>query len=342
MIEDRAKIGDLELIIKGEEFEMKYKGRDAFESEEGLKAMLSLYKIGEIETENGKKFEFYGDVDDDFGKMERLGYSTNNVIATEGMVVKSYREVGNREPELLRLLGEIAPRVLGYGLYDGKYIQIITKRFNGEDVGKIIWENRQKYLRGEEWKEDMDEILFQIAQTVRKMHEILRKLGEERVKNEDVERWLENTISLAESAGLKLKNHSQLFSSQVDKEKIQIHGDMHFGQMLLHHGKIIITDFEGEPLYRKAEKLPPIRDIATLARALGYISRGEWDEWEKHGIEKIYEFYNSHIFTEREYYEWMFERALYEVNYEMKYRKENVDIPLKGAKRLGNLLGVLD
>ena len=111
--------------------------------------------------------------------------------------------------------------------------------------------------------------------------------------------------------------------------------------MLLHHGKIIITDFEGEPLMEKREKLPPIRDLATLGRALGYITEGAWDEWERAGVKKIYDFYHDDGYTENEYYEWMFQRALYETEYEVRYRKENIEIPLRGAKELGKILGVI-
>ena len=339
---DRAKIGDLELIVRDGKFEIKYRGKDAFESREGLKSVLSLYKGEEIKSEKGKKFEFHGEIKYDFEKMERLGYSTNNVIATENMVIKTYRNLGSREAELMRILGGIAPKVLGYGLYDGKYIQIITKRYSGEDVGKMIWENRKKFLNGDDWKRELDDILLLICETVAEMHGIMEKMGIERITSEDIKRWRENVEHLAKNAGVKLnKNAEKLFDSHIDKKKIEIHGDLHFGQMLFHHGKIIITDFEGEPL-EKREKLPYIRDMATLSRALGYISLGAWDEWERYGVKKIYEFYPNELFTEREYYEWMFQRALYELNYEKQFRKENMEIPLRGVNYIGRILEVID
>lgn len=57
--------------------------------------------------------------------------------------------------------------------------------------------------------------------------------------------------------------------------KIRTHQDLHLGQLIFTpRGQFFVLDFEGEPLRRgkeRKEKLPPLRDIATMLRSFGYV-----------------------------------------------------------------------
>lgn len=154
--------------------------------------------------------------------------------------------------------------------------------------------------------------------------------------------------------------------SYVGSLKLRIHQDFHFSQTLLSRsGDLVIVDFEGEPArpsWCASELEPGLRDLATLLRAISYISffalreatgwrleeakaallRGEGPvqrivEWGWEAVEIIAESYLRS--TPKSVcplvslddalellFPWFLERALYEAYYEGGYRPHLVQV----------------
>ena len=337
---DYAEIGELKLVIEcnssGYYFTPYYRGDNAMSSLEGIKALLNLYNMDEVKSLKGKKFVFRGELESAVEKISPMGYSTNYVVAIDDRVIKTYRKIGSREPEVMIHLENIAPRVLGWGKYDGKFIQIVTERIVGMDMGRLFYESYKNFVeRGEIIKPPVKDV----AQVIAMMHKKLEKFGVEKICEDDIVRWRNYVESMIKFANVDY-SPMKLFMGMRDKEKILTHQDLHLSQMLLRNGRIYIVDFEGEPLRkRRDEKLQPVRDISTIARAIGYITRGAWDEWERMIVENIYEEYRrkcNYSFDRIDYADWIIEKAIYEINYELKYRPEMVKIPRKGLENAIN------
>ena len=119
----------------------------------------------------------------------------------------------------------------------------------------------------------------------------------EKVKPEDIERWIDGVVSRAERAFDQLAHFrieeadkplvdrimaeranlrsrlSSLLPAAVDIYNIRHHGDFHLGQMLIVRDDIFIIDFEGEPrrtLDERRMKAPAARDVAGLLRSIDY------------------------------------------------------------------------
>ncbi|BAA81322.2 hypothetical protein APE_2310.1 [Aeropyrum pernix K1] len=132
---------------------------------------------------------------------------------------------------------------------------------------------------------------------------------------------------------------------------MQTHGDLHLYQVLVSRsGRIVVTDFEGEPSRQPAgamEKEHPERDLAALLRSLDYASvlaaqalggrtvesaietaRGELRGWVEASYRIVEASYvdtlsraglPGEVSRERLAF-WLVERASYEIVYELKYR----------------------
>ncbi len=147
---------------------------------------------------------------------------------------------------------------------------------------------------------------------------------------------------------------------------IRIHGDYHLGQLLRAEGDFYILDFEGEParpLEERRLRENALRDVAGMLRSLEYAVLASWQEHT--GTDPDYApwidallrwsemtFLDAHADTaedasflppapERYSFLWayLFQKAIYEVRYELNHRPDWAWLPLRGLRRL---LGQVD
>jgi maltose alpha-D-glucosyltransferase / alpha-amylase len=152
----------------------------------------------------------------------------------------------------------------------------------------------------------------------------------------------------------------------IETYKTRYHGDYHLGQVLVVQNDVVITDFEGEPgrpLAERCAKHSPLRDVASMLRSFNYAVHSELREliaelnadqnvleahanaWEQEVRTRFLEGYQQAaagaagipkdpaeaqalitLFT--------FEKALYELRYELDNRPAWADIPLRGLLAL--------
>jgi predicted trehalose synthase len=126
---------------------------------------------------------------------------------------------------------------------------------------------------------------------------------------------------------------------------IRVHGDLHLGQLLLgSNGAWNVVDFEGEPLRPIAERSKPdspARDIAGMLRSFDYAaeSSGAFDaDWLDAARTAFLAGYRScraiSAADARMITAYELEKALYELQYEAKFRPSWIAIPLNGIRRL--------
>ena len=141
-------------------------------------------------------------------------------------------------------------------------------------------------------------------------------------------------------------------------DKIRIHGDYHLGQVLKTRDGFVVIDFEGEPARPLAErrlKSSALKDVAGMIRSFAYAdgasrtgARNTDDEAVARQLRRSFvEAYlesalvrdASFLPRDREAVEaWIdffeFEKALYEVEYEVNNRPGWAHIPLRGMLRI--------
>ena len=161
-----------------------------------------------------------------------------------------------------------------------------------------------------------------------------------------------------------LNRIKKLNQGLIDSLKIRIHGDLHLGQVLFTGKDFVVVDFEGEParpLSERRIKRSPLRDVAGMIRSFDYavctsyrkiiLLRPDLDEFLEPLAAPICKALGS-VFL-RAYLErcggaefipsdpekikilleaFLFEKALYEVRYEMDNRPDWLYVPLKGIR----------
>jgi maltose alpha-D-glucosyltransferase/alpha-amylase len=146
-----------------------------------------------------------------------------------------------------------------------------------------------------------------------------------------------------------------------DHTCIRIHGDYHLGQVLRADGDFYILDFEGEParpLEERRRRENALRDVAGMLRSLEYAVLAAWQDHT--GTDPSYAdwvdallhwadttFLDAYADTvgdasflpppdSRYAFLWayLFDKALYEVRYELNHRPSWAWLPLRGLRRL--------
>ncbi len=167
--------------------------------------------------------------------------------------------------------------------------------------------------------------------------------------------------------------------ASVGTVKTVTHADLHLGQVLRSRqdGSLFYIDFEGEPERlpgQRSVRLPPLRDVATMARSFAYVKHGAWRDclggdpraalkamrphdlspglrevlgrlqaWEDAAVRRFSGRYLARTslypeidqaMAQRIIWGWTMEKALYELRYELKHRPANFLIPVEGILSL--------
>ena len=181
--------------------------------------------------------------------------------------------------------------------------------------------------------------------------DIMKNLGNAKRKIYDI---IKNNVDFD-----KIKNTTKYIVSRNNVFKIRVHGDYHLGQVLL-GDKLYIIDFEGEPMRVMNERIKKhcaLKDVAGMIRSLGYlisfinkdnyINSGDMDKIRntiKSNFVSSYrnETKNLNLYPENvdEFNEllniYIFQKASYELLYEMNNRPSWIYIPLNEINSILN------
>jgi maltose alpha-D-glucosyltransferase / alpha-amylase len=156
------------------------------------------------------------------------------------------------------------------------------------------------------------------------------------------------------------------WNAHYDGLKIRHHGDFHLGQVLIAKDDAYILDFEGEPrrtLEERRAKAPPARDVAGFLRSIDYAAYAALDRapdlgaeeraavgqklrgWVERLSDAYWESYRETIGETRLWPAdqnqtralldlFLFEKVLYEIEYELTNRPSWSHIPLEATLRL--------
>jgi maltose alpha-D-glucosyltransferase/alpha-amylase len=154
--------------------------------------------------------------------------------------------------------------------------------------------------------------------------------------------------------------------------KIRIHGDFHLGQVLLTRNDVVIIDFEGEPgrsFEERRARQSPLRDVAGMLRSFSYARESGLrlaatnadeaahfaplaDAWEREARAAFLQGYEGALARSAKAFPteaaaldptrgllglFLFEKALYELRYELGNRPDWVGIPLRGLLAMAGL-----
>jgi len=204
----------------------------------------------------------------------------------------------------------------------------------------------------------LNKLLYQLDNRINLLENNLNKLSEK--SRAFAEQFLENKGKVKSAI---INFNEELLSSS----RIRIHGDYHLGQVIMQEDDFFILDFEGEPestIRDRKVKQPPLKDVAGMCRSFHYAVYATVFKHEEYGLTEevmaeaggrfyravVSIFLNTYINTSMDlglnigykkeisfllrYH--LFEKAIYELGYELNSRPDWVVIPLKGISQIIN------
>lgn len=159
----------------------------------------------------------------------------------------------------------------------------------------------------------------------------------------------------------------KILSENTSSKIIRIHGDYHLGQVLYTGSDFIILDFEGEPdksLGQRRLKYSPLKDVAGMLRSFSYAAyavlynqyqndkslQTQLEPWAKEWYNYVGRIFLDVYFDEIKDADilesmddllplmqvFLFEKAIYELGYELNNRTAWVNIPMTGVMQFVN------
>ena len=159
----------------------------------------------------------------------------------------------------------------------------------------------------------------------------------------------------------------KILTQHTNSKIIRIHGDYHLGQVLYTGNDFIILDFEGEPdksHQQRRLKFSPLKDVAGMLRSFSYAAYAvlynqyhnnqtlqlQLEPWAKEWYNYVGRIFLDVYFDEVKDTDileskddllpliqvFLFEKAIYELGYELNNRKAWVNIPLAGVIQFVN------
>jgi predicted trehalose synthase len=279
----------------------------------------------------------------------------------------------------------LAPRLICRVAVEGSDYIVVSESVEGEPLAHIFVEAAARSIQGEAIvPPEASSLGYALAY----LHSIAARCAEPWCRPrastvEDAERWLsrlkgraamlrrmasslprDEAMQVSEAAdaleGIWEEMRRDLRSSLSGRTMMAVHGDFHLYQVFRGPGgRLVITDFEGEPSREPADPMelePPERDFAALARSLDYAralaymaARGS-DAWEAAREAKriLSRWLEAVLRAVAAAYRaagglgalgvhaafWLAERASYEAVYELKYSTGLHPIPLEAIIRM--------
>ena len=233
------------------------------------------------------------------------------------------------DPELLKLVGKLGQRTAE--MHHAMAAPSDDPAFRPEPVTQATVH---------EW---VEAVRTMARKTLDSLERALPKLGP------DVRPKAESLLARREEL---IRRFDDLAPKGLEVCRTRLHGDYHLGQVLVSRGDFFIIDFEGEPMRPLAErraKHSPLRDVAGMLRSFAYAAATAKperpDDWTAAVTDAFMDAYKAAIPGAAGYPKdpahadallslFLFEKALYEVGYELANRPDWVGIPLGGVLEL--------
>jgi maltose alpha-D-glucosyltransferase / alpha-amylase len=250
-------------------------------------------------------------------------------LASDGSPVSAPAWIEEAAPEMLEL-----SRILGVRTAE---MHTALAEAEGEDLAPV-----------EARPEDLQRLTLRIREEAEHTRDMLARHDHPLVPGD--KEWAKAFARLDALANLDVRG-----------QRIRIHGDYHLGQTLYADGEFYILDFEGEPARSIEERRRPdfaLRDVAGMLRSLSYAAYVPLLEGNRHGeaLEPWAEalvrccevaFTDAYLRAAHDaafllptdvrplvLWAYLFDKALYEVRYEINHRPAWVSLPLRGLHRL--------